>query len=84
MVIDDPAASRIVAIGEAKAARTPVDARELRRLEHVRGLLPSTRIEQPPKLLLFGRGGFSAELTAEAGARPDVELIGMERLYRGS
>jgi uncharacterized protein len=81
---DDPAAGRIIAIGEAKAATTPMAARELRRLEHLRGLLPSARVEQPPKLLLFGRAGFSAELTAEAATRPDVELIDLDRLYHGS
>jgi uncharacterized protein len=81
---DGPAAGRVIAIGEAKAATTPVEVRELRRLEHLRGLLPSVRIEQPPKLLLFGRAGFSAELTAEAATRPDVELIGLDRLYHGS
>lgn len=84
IVVDDPAGGRIAAIGEAKAARAPVEARELRRLEHLRGLLPSARVEQPPKLLLFGRGGFSAELTAEAAARPDVELVDLARLYRGA
>jgi AAA+ ATPase superfamily predicted ATPase len=84
VVADDPAGGRIVAIGEAKAARAPVDTRELRRLEHLRGLLPSARVDQPPKLLLFGRSGFSAELTVEAAARPDVELIDMTRLYHGS
>ena len=73
-----------MAIGEAKAAMTPVRVRELRRLEHLRGLLPSARVEQPPKLLLFGRAGFSADLTAEAAARPDVELISLDRLYSGS
>jgi uncharacterized protein len=61
-----------------------MDARELGRLEHVRGLLPGARVDRPPKLLLFGRSGFSSELAAEAAARPDVELIGMERLYLGS
>ena len=58
--------------------------RELRRLEHLRGLLPAARVGSPPKLLLFGRSGFSAELAAEAAGRPDVELIDLERLYRGS
>ena len=61
-----------------------MEARELRRLEHLRGLLPATRVDQPPKLLLFCLSGFSAELTVEAGGRPDVELIDLERLYRGS
>lgn len=81
---DDPAAGRVIAIGEAKAATSPVPARELRRLEHLRGLLPSDRVGPPPKLLLFGRAGFSTELTAEAATRPDVELIGLDRLYHGS
>lgn len=84
VVTEDPAAGRIAAIGEAKAAGTPVAARELRRLEHARGLLPSARVERPPKLLLFGRSGFTSELTAEAAVRPDVELISLDRLYRGS
>jgi uncharacterized protein len=84
VVTDDPAAGLIIAIGEAKAAMTPVHVRELRRLEHLRGLLPSARVEQPPKLLLFGRAGFSADLTAEAAARPDVELVSLDRLYSGS
>ena len=84
VVADDPAGGRITAIGEAKATGTAMDVRELRRLEHVRGLLPSARVDRPPRLLLFGRSGFSPELAAEAAARPDVELIGLERLYRGS
>lgn len=84
VVTDDPAAGRVIAIGEAKAAATPVPARELRRLEHLRGLLPSARVEQPPRLLLFGRAGFAPDLTAEAATRPDVELIDLNRLYRGS
>ena len=84
VVADDPAAGRITAIGEAKAAGTGMDIGELRRLEHLRGLLPSGRVGRPPKLLLFGRSGFSFELIAEAARRPDVELIDLERLYRGA
>jgi AAA+ ATPase superfamily predicted ATPase len=84
VVAENPAGGRISAIGEAKATGAAMDAWELRRLEHLRGLLPSARIDQPPKLLLFGRSGFSPELAAEAAARPDVELISLERLYRGS
>ena len=84
VVADDPAGGRITAIGEAKAAGTAMDARELRRLEHLRGLLPATRVGQPPRLLLFCLSGFSAELAAEAAGRPDVELIDVDRLYWGS
>lgn len=81
---EQPAAGRIAAIGEAKAAGAALDLGELRRLEYLRGLLPSARVGPPPKLLLFGRPGFSPELTAEAAGRPDVELTGLERLYRGA
>lgn len=78
------AAGRIVAIGEAKATNAPVDTRQLRRLEHLRGLLPSDRVGQPPKLLLFSRSGFTSDLTEEAAGRPDVELVGLARVYRGT
>jgi hypothetical protein len=84
VVADDPAGGRITAIGEAKATGTAIDVRELRRLEHLRGLLPAGRVGSPPRPLLFDLSGFSAELATEAAGRPDVELIDLERLYRGS
>lgn len=84
VVIEDPGAGdRITAIGEAKDANSPVDTRQLRRLEHLRGLLPSGRVEQPPKLLLFSRTGFTPDLTRTASQRPDIELITLDRLYQG-
>jgi hypothetical protein len=76
--------SRIVAIGEAKATNAAVGQGQLRRLEHLRGLLPSARVDLPPKLLLFSRSGFTSSLVQEADARPDVELVTLERVYRGS
>ncbi len=85
VVADDPSpAGRVSAIGEAKATAAPAGLDQLRRLEHLRGLLPSHRVEQPPKLLLFSRTGFTAGLTEESAARPDVELISIDRLYRGA
>ena len=85
VVTDDPSPiGRISAIGEAKSTSAPVGPDQLRRLEHLRGLLPSQRVDQPPKLLLFSRTGFSAGLADEAAARPDVELVGIDRLYDGS
>jgi hypothetical protein len=56
---------------------------QLRRLEHLRGLLPSQRVDRPPKLLLFSRTGFTTGVSDEAAARPDVELVGIDRLYGG-
>jgi AAA+ ATPase superfamily predicted ATPase len=85
VVTDDPSpAGRISAIGEAKATTAPVGVDQLRRLEHLRGLLPSQRVDQPPRLLLFSRTGFTAGVADEAVARPDVGLIGIDRLYGGS
>lgn len=85
VVADDPGSTgRITAIGEAKSTNAPVDMRQLRRLEHLRGLLPSNRIDRPPRLLLFSRTGFTPDLTDEVTTRPDVDLIGLDRIYRGS
>jgi uncharacterized protein len=82
--VEDPVATgHVIAIGETNAASGPMDARPLRRLEHLRGLLPGDRVGQPPKLLLFSRSGFIADLVEEAAARSDVELIGLERIYEG-
>lgn len=41
-------------------------------------------MDTPPKLMLFSRSGFTPGLTEEVGARPDVELVTLERVYRGS
>jgi hypothetical protein len=74
---------RIIAIGEAKGTATPVELPELRRLEHLRDLLPSAKVEAQPKLLLFARSGFTTELRRESESREDVELVDLDRLYRG-
>ena len=84
VVAEDRAGGRIAAIGEAKATSDLMGVGQLRRLEHLRSLLPSARIAQLPKLLLFSRSGFSAELAVAAAARPDVELVALDRLYQGS
>lgn len=85
VVANDPSSDGLItAIGEAKDTNHPVDMRQLRRLEHLRGLLPSRRIDLQPRLLLFSRSGFTSDLTDEAATRPDVELIDLDRIYRGS
>ncbi|GII79489.1 ATPase AAA [Sphaerisporangium rufum] len=78
------AADRITAIGEVKSTVAPIGTAELERLEHLRGLLPSAKIGALPKLLLFSRSGFTADLTRLATTRHDVELIPLARLYTGS
>ena len=74
--------------GRGKARERPTNAPvgldQLRRLEHLRGLLPSQRVDQPPKLLIFSRSRFTSGLADEAATRPDVELVGIDRLYHGA
>jgi uncharacterized protein len=85
VVAGDPSPiARVSAIGEAKATNAPMDLGQLRRLEHLRGLLPTQRVDQPPKLLLFSRAGFTGSLVDEAATRRDVELIGIDRVYHGA
>jgi hypothetical protein len=85
VVVEDPVADgRVLAIGETNAADGPMGAGQLRRLEHLRALLPAGRAGQPTRLLLFSRSGFAAGLAEEAAARSDVELVGLERIYQGS
>ena len=82
--VEEPVATgRVLAIGETNAASGPMGAGQLRRLDHLRALLPDERVGQPPRLLLFSRSGFAAGLVAEADSRPDVSLVDLERLYRG-
>lgn len=76
--------SRILAVGEVKATRSPVGLNQLRRLEHVRSLLPGSVVADQPRLLLFARHGFTPDLTADAATRQDVELVDLRRLYSGS
>ena len=77
------AADRIIAIGEAKGTSDPMDVPHLERLEHLRGLLPGAKINGSPKLLLFARSGFTPVLAGLAAKRADIELIDVDRLYRG-
>lgn len=80
----DPSVSdRVLAIGEAKATAKLVGEGELTRLEHVRDLLPTDKVNGLVKLLLFSRSGFTAELRKVSQERNDVELIDIERLYHG-
>jgi uncharacterized protein len=78
------AADRITAIGEAKGTSSPMDVPHLERLEHLRGLLPSAKINGLPKLLFFARSGFTPALVRLAAQRADIELIDLHRLYRGT
>jgi hypothetical protein len=74
---------RITAIGEVKATVKKPDLGAVERLEHIRGLLPSEKVDGVPKLLLFSRYGFTPAVERLAAARGDVELVDLDRLYRG-
>lgn len=74
---------RVLAIGEAKWTTSPVGEAELTRLEHLRDLTPADRYDDPLRLLLFSRTGFTGELRHTADTRADVELVDLDRLYQG-
>lgn len=73
----------VLAIGEAKCTAGPVGDGELDRLEHLRELIPADRVESPPRLLLFSRSGFTAQLRSRVAGSDDVALVDLERLYQG-
>jgi hypothetical protein len=74
--------SRLCAIGEAKWSPRPVGMDVLAVLERKRALLGERAVAS--KLLLFASAGFTRALRDQARARPDVELVDLRRLYRGS
>jgi hypothetical protein len=75
---------RILAIGEAKSTRKLVGDAELDRVRHIRELLPTNKIDEPPRILLFSRSGFTRELLATAEHDASVQLVDLTRLYQGS
>lgn len=85
MVSEVPASgpSAVIAIGETKATFAQVGSDQLDRLEHLRSVLPAGSSDRRPKLLPFARSGFTPELRSQAAGRTDVELVDLERMYRG-
>ncbi len=78
-------ATEVAAIGEAKHTTRVRTIADLTRLEGIRTLLVE-RGKAPPttKLLLFSATGFDRNLLAAAEAREDVELVDLDRMYRGT
>ena len=78
--------ARVRVLGEAKATNRPRAGHDLARLERIRGLLAGRGYNvADTRLSLFSQSGFEQGLiTAAAHARPDVELVDLERLYLGS
>lgn len=75
---------RLLAIGEAKAGDDKRTLSDLNRLDRLRSELATRADVTRTKLLLFGRSGFRRDLKTAAGQRADVELIDLERLYKGT
>ena len=79
--------SRVTVVGECKWTSGRMTARVLDDLERFK--LPALRqagariAAGGPTILLFSKSGFKDSLVAEAAAREDVRLIGLEELDRG-
>lgn len=81
---DAGGAERILAIGAAKN-HAVVGEKQVSRLDRIRDLLVQRdpRASRQTKLLLFTGYDFTPELRTVTDSRDDVELIDLERLYRG-
>jgi uncharacterized protein len=73
---------RVTLLGEAKATLDRRGLPDLERLDRIRQLLQSTGHETSGAIVaLFSTTGFTPDLQQTAAARPDVELVGLDRLY---
>lgn len=73
----------VLALGEAKHTNEKRSTSDLTRLERLRNQVASNHPSAADaKLLLFSACGFDRDLKT-AAKRSDVELIDMERLFRG-
>lgn len=74
--------ARIALIGEAKCTNRPRNMSDLNRLEYLKGRLADQGAQvEAAVLALFSRSGFDRDLIRAAGARRDVMLVGLTRLY---
>lgn len=82
---DQDGSSRVLSIGEAKYSTSKRTLKDLVRLDGLRELIAA---KQPSaatsRLLLFSASGFERNLTATASERADVELIDIDRIYKGT
>lgn len=79
---------RLLALGEVKAHSTRVGPALLDRLDRAvasLGPTPSKRavLGDPVRRVIVSRSGFTNELRRVAGARPEVVLVDLHRLYHG-
>ncbi len=82
---DRRGATPVLAIGEAKHTNKRRTLSDLERLQRIRELLADKgEPARGAKLLLFSAAGFDRNLERVSAERSDVELIDLERIYRGS
>lgn len=65
------------------STRQPLGTAAVQRLDHLRDLVAPVATDRP-RLLLFSRVGFTADARHLAADRDDIELIDLDRLYRGA
>ena len=81
----DASHPEVLCVGEAKW-NTVLTPGHLERLARTRDLLrdhPAARASDRTRLALFSGAGFSDDLRDLASGRPDIALIGLDRLYHG-
>jgi uncharacterized protein len=75
--------SQVLAIGDVKWGKR-INLGHLARIQKIAGVLQA-RDQRPPVLALFSGTGFAPELAEAAAASAGrIQLIGLDRLYRGS
>ncbi|MGH2467445.1 MAG: AAA family ATPase [Candidatus Limnocylindrales bacterium] len=85
-VAGNPNADRplVLALGEAKGGVAVRTIADLRKLERGKAILGERAEVDSARLLLFSRSGFERDLLDLAAQRDDIELVDIERLYRGN
>ena len=82
--IEDSGAQRVVALGEAKHTTARRTTADLERLDRIRGIVSEKHPSATSaRVMLFAANGFDRALVSAAAVRSDVELIDLERMYRG-
>ncbi|HUP69605.1 MAG TPA: hypothetical protein VM142_07280 [Acidimicrobiales bacterium] len=75
----------LTAIGEAKHTNRMRTIADLNRLDGIRTLLMNRgQASRATKLLVFSASGFDRNLLNASYDRDDVELIDLDRMYRGT